>query len=244
MNDKKKNLGFEYEDKIIKILKHKKIIPQNKRRTGGSDKADLVIEFKNNKIITELKDKNKGADYGQKELIWDHEKFWSWSLGKTNKEDETVKLFKSLKIIENHIDKEFIPRKYSKKKTNQKKVKSVYEDVTVEDYRYDLKHMEKDNIPIPLDTLFKYYEFKNCFYIQIEKSGFYHLKKDKFNLGTQQFDGEICLRTRAKFRKSKKDILKTPWEYGLLAKIRLKKKPKPSKFDIEELDGREFPFKD
>ena len=69
-------------------------------------------------------------------------------------------------------------------------------------------------------------------------------QKDKFNLGTQQFDGQICLRTRAKYRKSKEDIPSRPWEYGLLAKIRLKKKPTPSKFDIEELEGREFPFKD
>lgn len=244
MAEKKKNLGFEYEDKILDILKAKKLVPQNKKKTGGSDKADLIVNFKNSEIITELKDKNKGADYGQKELNWDPVKLWSWSLGKNKKEDATVKLFRGLKIIENHIDKNYIPRKYSKKKNNKDKIKSIYEDVTVEDYHYDLKNMEKNNIPIPQETLFKYYAIKNCFYIQIEKSGFYHLKKDKFNLGTQQFDGQICLRTRAKYRGSKKNIPSKPWDYGLLAKIDLKKKPKPSKFDIEELDGREFPFKD
>ena len=244
MTTKKKNRGFEYEDKIINILKAKKLIPQDTKKTGGSDKADLKVNFGNNEIITELKDKNKGADYGQKELNWDPVNLWSWSLGKNKKEDDTVKLFKALKIIENHIDKNYIPRKYSKKKSNNDKIKHIYEDVNVKDYHYDLKHMENDNIPIPLDTLFKYYEIKNCFYIQIEKRGFYHLKKDKFNLGTQQFDGQICLRTRAKYRKSKEDIPSRPWEYGLLAKIRLKKKPTPSKKDIEELDGREFPFKD
>ena len=46
-----------------------------------------------------------------------------------------------------------------------------------------------DNIPIPLDTLFEYYAIKKCFYIQIENSGFYHLQKDKFEIGTKQFDG-------------------------------------------------------
>ncbi|WP_415291170.1 hypothetical protein [Candidatus Pelagibacter sp. Uisw_136] len=244
IKNKKPNLGFEYEDRIIEILKKKKLISEDYKRTGGSDKADIIVNYKKQEIITELKDKNTGADYGQKELNWSHDKLWSWSLGKSKTEDATVKLFKGLKIIENYINKDFIPRKYSKKKDIKDKIKSVYEDITVEDYRYDLKHMEMDNIPIPLDTLFEYYAIKKCFYIQIENSGFYHLQKDKFEIGTKQFDGEICLRTRAKYRKSRDDIAVEPWQYGLLAKIKLKKKPTQSHFDIQELDGRKFPFKD
>ena len=41
MTTKKKNRGFEYEDKIINILKAKKLIPHDTKKTGGSDKADL-----------------------------------------------------------------------------------------------------------------------------------------------------------------------------------------------------------
>ena len=190
-----------------------------------------------------MKNKDQGADYGQKELIWSSDKLWSWSLGKNKTEDATVKLFKGLKIIENYIDKDFEPRRYSKKKSMKAKKKSIYEDVTVEDYKYDLKHMEKPNIPIPLNTLFKYYAIKNCFYIQIEKSGFYHLQEDKFTLGTKQFDGKISLRLRAKYRGSRKNISKKPWDYGLLAKISLTKKATPSHLDIEKLEEREFPFK-
>ena len=239
----KTNLGFEYEKKIIKILKKEKLIPEDKKITGGSDKADLVVNYGGNKIIIELKNKDQGADYGQKELIWSSDKLWSWSLGKNKTEDATVKLFKGLKIIENYIDKDFKPRRYSKKKSMKAKKKSIYEDVTVEDYKYDLKHMEKPNIPIPLNTLFKYYAIKNCFYIQIEKSGFYHLQEDKFKLGTKQFDGKISLRLRAKYRGSRKNISKKPWDYGLLAKISLTKKATPSHLDIEKLEKREFPFK-
>ena len=238
-----KNKGFKYEDKIIEILKKKKLIPQNTKRTGGSDKADLVIYYKGNKIIVELKNKDTGADYGQKELLWSQKKLWHWSKDKDKKVDPIFKLFEGLKIIENQIPKNFVPERYFKKKHKNKKIKSVYEDVTVEDYNYDLKHMEKPHIPIPLNTLFKYYMEKNCFYIQIEKSGFYHLKNDKFNLGTKQFNGEISLRLRVKYRGSRKNINIKPWDYGFLAKIALKRKPTPSQYDLEELDGREFPFK-
>ena len=116
IKNKKPNLGFEYEDRIIEILKKKKLISEDYKRTGGSDKADIIVNYKKQEIITELKDKNTGADYGQKELNWSHDKLWSWSLGKSKTEDATVKLFKGLKIIENYINKDFIPRKYSKKK--------------------------------------------------------------------------------------------------------------------------------
>ena len=34
----------------------------------------------------------------------------------------------------------------------------------------------------------------------------------------------------------------TPWNYGFLGVIKMKKKPSPSKYDLEELDGRKFPF--
>ncbi|HIF61592.1 MAG TPA: hypothetical protein EYQ38_01330 [Candidatus Pelagibacter sp.] len=104
---KKSNKGFDYEDKIIKKLKEKKKISQNIKRTGGSDKADIVVKHKGNKIIIELKNKDQGADYGQKELIWNPDKFWSWSLGKDKIEDGTVKLFKSLNIIKNYINKDY-----------------------------------------------------------------------------------------------------------------------------------------
>jgi hypothetical protein len=98
--------------------------------------------------------------------------------------------------------------------------------------------MCKKTFPIPLKALFLYYENKNCYYIQIEKSGFYHLESDIFNLGTPRYDGKIGLRLRTKTRSSKKIYM-----YGLLGKIALLEKPTPSRFDLEELDGREFPFK-
>jgi len=63
------------------------------------------------------------------------------------------------------------------------------------------------------------------------------LAKDIHKLGVPRYDGEIGLRLRAKTRSSKK-----PYMYGLLGKIALLKKPNPSEYDLEELDGRKFPF--
>ena len=79
-------------------------------------------------------------------------------------------------------------------------------------------------------------------YIQIENFGFYHLKKDKFNIGTKQFNGKISLRLRAKYRGSTRNILIKPWDYGFLAKIAINKMPTESELDIEEKNGRKFPF--
>ncbi|MDG2417132.1 MAG: hypothetical protein P8M06_05350 [Pelagibacterales bacterium] len=238
------NKGFDYEDKIIKILQQKKIIDESIKSPKGSDAVDVPILYKNNKVNLELKNNNKGADYGQKELLWNKENSWHWSLGKKKIKDSVVKQYEEMQIIDRYIDKDFIPRKYSKILLKEQKISSIYEEVTKEDYLYDKKRMEKPNIIIPLETLFKYYENKNIFYIQIEDSGFYHLSKDVFSLGTSQFNGSIALRLRAKYRKSSEMIDKEPWHYGFLAKIQLKVKPSPSSFDIEEKEGKEFPFKD
>lgn len=237
---KKSNKGFDYEKKINQILIQKKLLPKNNKITGGADKADVSIIYKNKKILIELKNKDKSADYGQKELLWTPEKKWYWTLKKVN--DPINDLYEKLKIIENHIPKDFIPRKYSKVKDKKDKIKSIYEDIKPEDYEYDKNKIEKRDIEIPLDTLFTYYEIKNRFYIQIENCGFYHLKKDKFNIGTKQFDGKISLRLRAKYRGSSRNILIKPWDYGFLAKISINKMPTESTFDLEEKNGKKFPF--
>ena len=93
--------------------------------------------------------------------------------------------------------------------------------------------------------------------MQLQNFGFYHLKKDINKLGTQQFDEIMTLRLRDKTKNSTKKInfkekkekkirintgIPTPWNYGFLGVIKMKKKPSPSKYDLEELDGRKFPF--
>ena len=220
------NKGDKYEDKITNILINKKFLPKNYKRAGASNRSDVEIIYKKKNIKIEVKNKDKGADYGQKELKWSKEKKFYWT--DKNSNDPIVKLYYDLNIIGKYIDKNFIPRRYSKE----------LNEITNADKKYDLKMCEK-TVEIQLHALFLYYQNKNCFYIQIEKSGFYYLAKDIFNLGVPKYDGKIGLRLRAKTRSSEK-----PYMYGLLGKIALLKKPTPSQYDLEGLDGREFPFKD
>ncbi len=248
MNDKKNiegkgyNKGDEYEDKITKILKYKKILPKDYKRAGASDKTDINFEYDDKKYNIEIK-ADKNADYGQKFLNWE-KNCWTWV-----KDDNVTKMYKSMNIIENYIDKNFKPIRYSKDKLL----------ITEKDKKYDQDHFEKPDIELPLNTLFEYYAEKNCYYMQLENYGLYHLKNDINNLGVPKFDGRISLRLRAKTiystgRKQKKNskgktVLintgkPTPWNYRFLGVIKLSNKPTPSNKDIQELDGREFPFKD
>ena len=248
MNDKKNiegkgyNKGDEYEDKITKILKYKKILPKDYKRAGASDKTDIEFIFKNQNYNIEIK-ADKNADYGQKFLQW-NKKYWTWV-----KNDNVTQMYKSMKIIENYIDKNFKPIRYLKDKIL----------ITQKDKDNDQKKFEKPDINVPLNTLFEYYAEKNCYYIQLQNYGLYYLQKDINNLGVPQFDGGITLRLRAKTiysteRKQKKNsegktVLvntgkPTPWNYRFLGVIKLSTKPTPSKYDIEEFEGREFPFKD
>lgn len=247
MSTQKKSTGYnkgdKYEDKIANILKDKKILTKNYVRAGASDKTDIDFIFKNQNYNIEIK-ADENADYGQKYLMWDKINKWTWV-----KNDNVTEMYKKMKIINSFIDKNFVPKKFSKTKLK----------ITQEDKVYDQKKFEKPNIEIPLKTLFEYYAEKKCFYLQLENFGLYHLKNDINDLGVPQFDGVITLRLRAKtiYSTERKRIKNsngkfvtintkkpTPWNYGFLGVIKMTKKPTPSKFDIEELEGREFPFKD
>ena len=237
------NEGDKYEDKIAKILIDKKILPIGYVRAGASDKADVEINFKRKIIKIEIK-ADQNADYGQKYLKWDKTDKWSWVAN-----DNVTKMYDKMNIIENYINKDFVPKKFTKEQNK----------ISTADKRNDQKEFEKQNIIIPLETLFEYYSEKNCYYIQLENCGFYHLKEDIMSLGTSQFDAIITLRLRAKTINTTKKIYKkdtngkkirtdtgipTPWNYGFLGVIKMYKKPSLSQYDLEELDGREFPFKD
>ena len=236
------NEGDKYEDKITKILIDKKILPIDYERAGASDKTDVDFIFNKKNINIEIK-ADENADYGQKYLKWNKDNGWTWS-----KNDNVIEMYSNMKIIETYIDSNFIPRKFTKEKLL----------ITNEDKIYDQKKFEKPNIEIPLNTLFEYYAEKKCFYIQLQNHGLYYMREDINNLGVPQFDGVISLRLRAKTiysteRKRKKNDRgnfitintgkPTPWNYNFLGVIKMSKKPTPSNKDIEELDGREFPFK-
>ena len=152
------NKGDKYEDKISNILKNKKILPEDYIRAGASDKADVEINFRDKKVKIEIKGEKKiNPDFGQVSLKWSKDKNWFWVEVEDKK--EVIKIYKSLNIIKKHIN--FIPKRYTKNK----------DKITLTDQKYD-SQMEKSNIQIPVETLFKYYEAKNTYYIQIQNLGF------------------------------------------------------------------------
>jgi len=224
------NKGDTYEDTIFNIAKKNHLLSKESKRAGASNKADLEIIIKNKKIKIEIK-ADENADYGQKAIKWTIEKGWFWA-----KDDDVTKFYNDIKILETYIEKNFHPIRWSKKKHL----------ITQNDKSNDQRSFEKPNIEIPLETLFNYYEPKNVYYIQLQNYGFYHLSKDKFKLGTDQFDGKITLRLRAKsIHNHDPQGNETPWNYNFYGVIKMSKKPTVSKFDFEELDGRKFPnFKD
>ncbi len=234
------NKGDDYEEKIFQICEKKKILARNFNRAGASDQSDIKILHQGKEFNVEIK-ADENADYGQKYLKWEIKKGWQWV-----KDDNVTKMYNRMKIIENYINKNFIPKKFTKKKS----------EITNKDKRFDQINFEKPEINIPLYTLFEYYLEKNCYYIQLENCGFYHLKKDINNFGTSQFDGVITLRLRAKTINSTKKIysknkvgkkirkdtgIPTPWNYGFLGVIKMSKKPSISNFDLQPINGRKFP---
>ena len=222
------NKGDIYEDKIHKILIKKNFLTKDSLRAGASDRADIEVKYNKNKVRIEVK-ADQNADYGQKSIKWSSQNGWRWA-----KSDKVTKFYEEIGIIENYINKNFIPRKFTKEKLK----------ITQADKTFDQQSFEKPKIEIPLKTLFDYYKLKNVFYIQLENCGFYHLSEDKLNLKTRMFDGKMVLRLRAKTIHSKdKNSNLTPWNYNFYGVLKMLKRPSPSNFDLEERDNKEFPFK-
>lgn len=213
------NKGDAYEDEICNICKHRKITPREFKRGGAGNGPDVIFYHRGN--IYNLEAKNGlSADYGQRMLTW-RNGTWSWSTA-----DELIELYDGLNVRD-EIDANFIPNKYT--------IEHNARTFTLQHKRLDQRAFE-NNIEIDINKLFTYYAAKNCFYMQVQGFGFYHLLEDVANIGTPQFDAELKLRFRAKTIHSYPD-----WNYNFYAVIKVSSKPTVSIFDIEALRGRIFP---
>jgi len=214
------NRGDEYENVIYEICKKRGILPPGFSRAGASaEGADIIFIYNGKENVLEVK-VDLQADYGQKYLSWD-ENGWDWS-----KPDKTTDLYSSLGALD-YVNKHnnFSPRRHTVDK----------EKIVLNDKKWDQNMFEK-KFDVPIESLYRYYELKNCYYIQVGGFGFYYLRKDVLNLSMPQFDGEVCLRFRAK------TIHSFPvHNYGFLGVLKIKTKPTESTHDIEELNGRKFP---
>ncbi|TKJ40030.1 hypothetical protein CEE37_09850 [candidate division LCP-89 bacterium B3_LCP] len=205
-----------YEDYIRKILKRRKLLPQE---VGGNDAG-----FIHHGEAYYLEVKNKTApDFGQKRLKWNEEEGWYWA-----KEDIVTGLYDRYKIL-NDINPKFIPKRHS----------ILEEEITLKDKIYNQKQFEKGGIKLgDLDILYEYYARKECYYIQVEGLGFFYLARDVANLQVPQFCPVLMARLRAKTHHSR-----PIYAYSFFVVIQTKKKPEKSPFDLEEKVGLFPPIK-
>jgi hypothetical protein len=213
------NRGDRYENEIFEILTAKNLVAIDTKRGGAGNLADIQILYNSQIVNLEVKADTE-ADYGQKMLKWENG-IWSWCV-----DDITTQFYTQIGILDIIHNKQFTPNKHS---INNK-------ELTVELKKEDQNNFESTS-SININALYDYYASKNCFYIQIGGHGFYHLKKDLFNLGTQQLICDMKLRLRAK------TIHSDPvHNYGFYAVLKVDGKPTKSMHDIEEKEGRVFPF--
>jgi hypothetical protein len=193
--DGKENKGLVYEARIKSILTtHQLFTPSlaAECKHSGND-AGFIHNGKN--YFLELKN-IIAPDYGAKKIIYSPiANRWKW-----NETDEMSDLFDKLGILSKA--KVFIPRKYTKPD----------QSLTEEDKDFDRKSFAHKVTEKELDItnlglsgasiLHQYYAKKNCFYIQIEGKGFYHLLEDPAKLGVPQFIPAVVFRLRAKTHSS------------------------------------------
>ena len=174
------NLGQIYEKKIQDILVSRGLLPDNLCHNDAG--------FKHNGMDFFVEIKNKTApDFGQKKLTWTKQKGWEWS-----EKDIITDLYDRLGVMK-YIDKNFVPRRYTVSAGS----------ISMLDKKHDQQQFEKRGIVLSNPRyLYEFYARKNCYYIQIENKGLYHLKNDIANLVVPRFMPELTLRLRAKTHQS------------------------------------------
>ena len=213
------NKGIEYEDKIYNILLKKRLVFPGTKPGKSSKKEDISFSLR---IKMEEK-KDLKADFGQKFLEWNKKtQIWKWS-----KTDEVTELYDTIGILKYLNKKKFVPKKHN-----------IPDNLlTKADKKFDILNFE-DSINIENKPFEKYYNKKNCYYIQIGAGyGFYHISRDKYYLGTPKLKPTFTLRLRAK------TIHSTPiYNYRFLAVLKIKNKPRKSNLNIEENKNQKFPL--
>jgi len=227
------NSGDKYEAHIFEILRDKEILKQGEKRAGAAgNKPDAVFVHNGKEYNLEIK-KDETADFGQKYLRWEKNKF-VWSV-----DDSATKLYTKCGILD------FANKVESAREFHTNRIMKKKEDITKMDKCEDLKFFDmKFKIPQEDDLLAQFYNEKEVYYIQIGKHkkkacGFYHLGSDPAGLGTRGFDGYMLVRFRAKTIRSKH-----VYNYGLTAVLKYLpdlKPASPSEFDMEEKDSQKFP---
>lgn len=178
------NKGLEYERKIRQILIDRGLLPPHSIGKLTKSGNDACFVHEGTEYFLEIKNRT-APDYGAKKIIYDPlRKKWKW-----NEPDTMSEMFDSLGVLNKIAN--FEPRKYVK----------FDSQLTPMDKNYDRTKFEKT---ILMDgtsgagILHNYYAKKDCYYIQIEGKGLFHMLDDRANLHVPKFVPEVSLRLRAK----------------------------------------------
>jgi hypothetical protein len=210
------NKGFQYELDLHKILKGANLSPSNFRPAGGGHGPDGMFMFRGKPYNYEIK-LDQAADYGQVELRY---KNGSWDFG--GKNEEAKELYKSVGVLD------FVQKTWAKGGAPRKETIPTKE-FTDDDMKYDYENFKSAFMSIPSNVLSAHYAKKGTYYIQVGKTGFYHLGKDVAKIGTPKFNATLKLRIRIKRRTSRKLN-----GYGFLTALKIDTKASKSKFDLDK----------
>ncbi|MFH1224233.1 MAG: hypothetical protein V1676_00335 [Candidatus Diapherotrites archaeon] len=215
------NKGDAYEDKVVEIMRERGVLAPGFQRAGAGGGVDAIFIHGGNKYNLEIKADLK-ADYGQRTFKWSEGGGWTWS-----KDDPLTRKYTALGALKVANGKKFKPNKFVKNKG----------ELTAEDRHQDQINFEDTSLTTTSDALFKFYELKNCYYMQVgDGYGFYSLRCDPANLGAPPFDTRFTLRLRAKV------INSFPiHNYTFYAVLKVLGKPKESPLNIEDVSDTRFP---
>lgn len=208
------NKGQLYELKIRNLIASYNWSPKI-LNLNGNDAA-----FRHNNIDRYLEVKNESApDYGQSELTWSANGGWQWA----NPNGMTA-LYDQISIL-SQIPK-FTPKRFT----------IPQHQLTAADRIWDGRQIAMKISLLDRTFIQKYYAGKNCYYIQIEGKGFYHLEQDVANLVVPKFDPELYLRIRMKHRGG------PDGNYGFLAVLMVNRRTIGlTKFDLEAKPSKQLP---
>ena len=187
------NRGILYEQKINKILRREKAQGPNFEPAGSNSNApDAEIRVKGNDYKVEIK-LDTAVDYGQGSLDYNLiKKKWIIAGAKTESAIQMAEFLSSIgveKIVNKEWGRKGPPRKFT---VDPKKF-------TKKDVDFDYANFKDFFVHIPSDSVSKYYNSKNTYYMQIGgKKGLYYMGSDPAGLGVPEFKLKLKLRVRLK----------------------------------------------
>ena len=229
------NKGFLYEEYIFSLLRDQGLIPSGFTPAGADNSApDCKFLWQGKPYNLEIKLDEK-ADYGQSGLKYNVSTNKWYLDGKNTIQDRTMRENLKQLGVEKFVNSNNawgaagVPRLFQKKASRQ--------EITWGDKEYDYRTFPDKYIPIDSNTLSKFYNSKEIYYIHIGGYGTYYMGRDPANISRFtdmiKFNGTLKLRIRKKGSSSKPN-------YRFSTALLVDKKPTKSTFDITQSDSIDF----